>query len=85
MHHSIKLDEIKADRDRLFAEYWEDQIVGLNDTPKCNQLESMFCEIAEHAFQKGFVHGITVGAKQGAQSMAAIIHADLTDLMDMPE
>lgn len=84
MHHSIKPDEIKAQRDKLFAEYWESVLevsreVGLVPSDPSLQIIK---DASEEAFQKGFVHGLIIGGKHGAKLTGAAIAADVQDILD---
>ena len=80
MHHSLKPDEVKAERDKFFAEYWTRELEGCDDptTPLVNVCH----EVAEHAFAKGFFHGLVVGSKHGALLAGAAISEDIQDILD---
>ena len=81
MHHTINPAVIKQQRDEFFAAYWTAEISGINESPYCKQLEEAFREVAEHAFAKGFFHGLCVGVEHGGKAASVAIANDVADIV----
>jgi len=86
VHHSIKVDEIKAHRDKAFDEYWRKlkQTAGSGANP---DMVRIICEIIREAFDAGYSQGLVKGAREGASATAAVIANDIMDIagIELPE
>lgn len=65
MHHTVKPEEIKAQQDAIFAQYWDESLERIDypDSP----LVPVIREACAEAFNRGFAHGLMIGAEQGTK------------------
>ena len=81
MHHSIKFDELREDRDRLFDLFWGGFVSEAGDDIS-EGLRRVLLEATKHAFTEGFAHGMSMGFRHGAEGAAAAVTSAVHELLE---